>query len=121
MTKNDLPDLRRFAANGQITYSKHALQQMLARGCFTTDVENILKSSTNQLIEIQSPSVAPGHAHKDPRYIIADPNFTPDTAVVITLDVSNPTSPQINIVTVERALSSVWDKDKTKDPWLTRK
>lgn len=121
MTKNDLPDLRRLAANGQITYSKHALQQMFARGCLTADVEQILGSNTNQLIETQSPSAAPGHAHKDSRYIIADPNFSPDTAVVITLDVSNPTAPQINIITVEPALNSVWDKDKAKDPWLTRK
>lgn len=121
MTKNDLPDLRRLAANGQITYSNHALQQMLARGCFTADVEQILKSNTNQLVETQSPSAAAGRQHRDSRYIIADPEFTPDTAVVITLDVSNPTAPQINIITVEPALDAVWDKDKTKDPWLTRK
>lgn len=121
MTKKDLPDLRRFAANGQITYSKHALLQMLARGCLTNDVEQILTSNTNQLIETQSPSAAAGHAHKDHRYIIADPNFSPDTAVVITLDVSKPTAPQINIITVEPALDAVWDKDKSKDPWLTRK
>lgn len=122
MTKNDLPTLRQLAANkSQITYSTHGHAQMLARGYTTADVEAILTSSTNQLVEIQPPSNRPGmKPHRNARYIISDPNFKPDTAIVLVLDLSNLASPQIVIITVEPAEDLVWAKDPSKDPWLTR-
>ena len=122
MTKNDLPTLRLLARNtSQIHYSIHGHSQMLARGYSTTDVERILTSNTNQLIEVQPPCLVRGpRFHKDPRYVISDPAFHPDTAVDIALDFSVPSSPLIWVITVEPALNAIWDKDPTKDPWLTR-
>ncbi len=122
MTKKDLPTLRLLAHNSsQIRYSKHGHSQMIARGYLTSDVERILTSNTNQLVEVQPPCSAPGpHAHKDARYVISDPEFHPDTAIVIVLDLSNPASPLIRVITVEPALDSVWAKNPTQDPWLTR-
>lgn len=122
MTKKDLPTLRQLAANkGQITYSKHGHSQLVSRGYTTDDVEKILTSKSNQLVETQSPCLVPGpRFHKNERYVISDPGHHPDTAVVLALDMSNPSSPQIVIITVEPALDTVWDKDPSKDPWLTR-
>ena len=122
MTKNDLPTLRKLAANKtQITYSKHGHAQMMARGYSKTDVEKILTNGTNQLVETQPPCLIPGPKyHKDPRYVISDPAFQPDTAIIIALDFSQPAAPQIVVVTMEHALETVWDKDPAKDPWLTR-
>lgn len=122
MTKNDLPTLRLLASNtSQIRYSKHGHSQMQTRGYSTNDVERILTSKTNQLVEVQPPCLVKGpRFHKDPRYVISDPTFNPDTAVVIALDLSVPSSPLIWIITVEPALNTVWAKNPAKDPWLTR-
>lgn len=120
MTKNDLPTLRQLARNtNQIKYSDHALQQMLARGYKTDDVEAILTSGTNQLVEAQPPSQGT-RAHRNWRYVISDPAFQPDSAVVIVLNFSNPASPEIVVITVEPAEDVTWSKDPGKDPWLTR-
>ena len=120
MTKNDLPTLRQLARNTtQIKYSHHALQQMLARGYKTDDVETLLSSGTNQLVETQPPCGGP-RAHRNWRYVISDPAFQPDSAVVIALNMSNPASPEIVVITVEPAEDVAWNKDPTKDPWLTR-
>lgn len=122
MTKNDLPTLRQLAANkSQITYSTHGHAQMLARGYTAADVEAILTSNTNQLVEIQPPTKRPGtKAHRNARYVISDPNYKPDTAIVLVLDLSSPTSPKIVIITVEPAEDAVWAKNPSTDPWLTR-
>lgn len=121
MTKRDLPALRQLAANGQIAYTKHGTRRMLERGYFTSDVETILSSSTNQLVEVQPPSKTPGREHKDERDLISDPMFRPDTAVLISMDFSVPAAPEIVVITVETVLDAEWDKDRGKDPWLTRK
>lgn len=122
MTKKDLPTLRLLAKNKkQITYSKHGHSQLVSRGYTTEAVQDILTSSTNQLVEIQPPCLVKGpRYHKDERYVISDPNYHPDTAVVMTLDWSNPASPQILVITVEPALDTIWAKDLEQDPWLTR-
>ena len=122
MTKNHLPALRQLAQNtNQIRYSKHGHSQMLSRGYSTNDVQKILTSNTNQLVEVQPPCLVPGpRFHKDPRYVISDPMFHPDSAVVIVLDLSDLTSPLIRVITVEPALDSIWYKDPSTDPWLTR-
>lgn len=122
MTNKDLPTLRQLAANnGRIVYTKHGHSQMLARGYAMNDVETILRSTTNQLVEIQPPCLSGGpRYHKDERYVISDPNYHPDTAVLISLNLTNPASPEIVVITVEPALDSIWDKDTNKDPWLTR-
>ncbi len=117
MTNKDMPDLRKLAANEDaIIYTKHGHAKMLERGYTTEDVSKILTSPTNQLIEKQ----ASGDGHLDERYVISDPQYHPDTAVLIALIMSNPAKPRILIVTVEQALDIVWRKDKATNPWLTR-
>ena len=121
MTKSDLPTIRMLATNGQIFYTKHGHYQMGVRGYKTTDVKRILTSSTNQLIEIQSPSSAPDKKHIDERALISDPMYKPDTVVVISLDLSNIAAPIIVILTVEEAWDGIWHKNPSQDPWLSRK
>lgn len=121
MQKSDLPALRQLAANGQIIYTRHGQARMLERGFFTTDIANILKSPTNQIIEVQSPSTAPGRAHRDERVLISDPMYHPDAAVLISMDFANPSNPAIIILTVEEPRDEKWNKNKNSDPWLVRK
>ena len=122
MTNKDLPTLRQLAANNsRIKYTEHGHSQMVARGYTTNDVEKILTSTANQLVETQSPCLVPGpRFHRDERYIISDPTYSPDTAVLIAINMLNPASPEIVVLTVEPALDTIWDKDSTKNPWLTR-
>jgi hypothetical protein len=121
MNKSDLPALRQLAANGQITYTEHVLQRIWERGYLLSDITTILTSATNQLIEVQPPSTDPKKPHKDERIVISDPMYHPDTAVVIFLDFSRPTSPTIVIVTIEKVADDKWDKCRSNDPWLVRK
>lgn len=121
MTKNDLPAFRQLAANGQITYTHHGLDRMLERGYLISDVVKILTSPTNQIVEIQSPSTAPGKQHKNERVLISDPMYQPDTVVLICMDFTNPIAPTIVVVTVEEALDAKWNKCHANDPWLVRK
>ena len=121
MKKSDLPALRQLAANGQIEYTYHGQSRMLERGYFMADIASILTSPTNQIIEVQPPSTTPGKEHKDERVLISDPLYTPDTAVLITMDFSTPTNPTIVVLTVEEALDRKWDKCPSDDPWLVRK
>ena len=119
MRVHDLPDLRRVASAKAITYSGHALEQMLNRGVSTENIEDILKSNTNQLIETQSPSTTPGKMHRDERNLIYDPNHNPDAIVVIVL-LFNP-FPEIMVVTVELPASDIWERHIERNPALTRK
>lgn len=121
MKKSDLPALRQLAANGQIIYTRHGHSRMLERGYFTTDVVNILTSPTNQIIEVQSPSAAPGKEHKDERVLISDPMYHVDAAILISMDFATPSNPTIIVLTVEEPKDDKWEKNKDDDPWLVRK
>ncbi len=120
MTKKDLPTFRQLVKNQQIDMTKHAVQQCLSRGYSVDDVVTILSSSSNQLVEVQPPCSTPGKAHRDERYVIADPEYSPETAVVTCLDLFDPANPRVVVVTVEPALDKVWKKNKDADPWLIR-
>lgn len=119
MTKNDLPDMRRLARNDNINYSSHALNQMIERYITTDDVENVLKSDTNQLLETQPPSAEIGRSHSDERFLIHDPKYTIDIIVIGVLQFIP--LPEIYIVTVERVQDEVWDRVEGADPCLVRK
>lgn len=119
MKTSDLSDLRRVARSKAITYSGHAMDQMLKRGITTDDVEEILESMTNQLIEVQSPSLTPGKRHQNERDLIYDPNHRPDAIIVMVL-LFNP-SPEIRVVTVEMPSDEIWNHNLGADPALTRK
>lgn len=121
MTNDFLEDLRKLAKNKQIQMTGHGQGRMFERGYFLSDIEKILCSRTNQIVERQSPSQTPGKEHKDERILISDPMFSPDTVVLISLDLSNPMSPKIVVITVEPAIDSKWEKHKENDPWLVRK
>ncbi len=119
METKDLPNLRRVARSGAVTYTGHALDQMLDRGIKTDDVEEILGSSTNQLIEVQSPSVTSGKCHKDERILIYDPEHDPDAIAVITLQF-NP-GVELLVITAEMPKTDIWDKIIGRNPTLIRK
>lgn len=119
MRVSDLPNLRRLARAKSITYSGHALNQMRDRGIRTDDIESILESNTNQLIEIQSPSTAPGKQHRNERDLIYDPNHCPDAIVIIVILLKP--FPEIRVVTVELPDNSIWERHPGNNPALTRK
>ena len=121
MTKSDLPDLRRLAARGRITYSEHAFIQMLDRGISREDIKNILSSPTNQLIEVQPPSDEEGKRHKDERALVSDPEYKQgeDGIVVILVIQFNP-YPELRIVTAMYVWEERWVQRPGEDPWLVR-
>ena len=91
----------------------------LERDILKSDIKHVLSSSTNQLIEIQSPSNTSGKRHQDERALISDPNYIKSIIVVLVI-LFNPI-PEIRIITVEYVLDTEWDKQSGKDPWLVRK
>lgn len=118
MTQADLPSVRLLAQNGQITYTDHAIDQMFERNISSSDVEAVLCSSCNQLIEVQSPSAMPGKQHKDERVLISDPQYDP--AIIVVFVVLFGKTPELRVVTVENALDGTWTKNPDNDPWLVR-
>lgn len=118
MKKEDLPDLRKLAAMGAIEYSGHAIDRMLERGVSTENIEEILKSSSNQLIEVQSPSKVSGKEHSDERDLIFDPCNLCEIVVVIVI-LFTPT-PSIRVVTVENVDGAKWIKYPDRNPSLVR-
>ena len=118
MTQADLPSVRLLAKNGQITYSDHAIDQMLERNISSSDVEAVLCSGSNQLIEIQSPSKMPGKRHRDERVLISDPKYNP--AIVVIFVVLFLETPELRVVTVEYACDDTWRKKPDDNPWLVR-
>lgn len=118
MKREDLPSMRLLAKNRQITYSDHAIDQMFDRNISDVDVEAVLCSSSNQLIEVQPPSKTPGKQHKDERVLISDPQYDPAIIVVFALQLKP--MPGLVIVTVEHVLDDSWVKSPSCDPWLKR-
>lgn len=118
MTQADLPSVRLLAKNGQITYTDHAIDQMFERDISSSDVEAVLCSSCNQLIEVQSPSAVPGKRHRNERVLISDPKYDP--AIIVVLVVLVLEIPELIVVTVEHALDDNWTKKPNDNPWLVR-
>lgn len=119
MTQADLPDIRRLASNGALSFTAHAAQQIVSRGILYDDVEKILTSQTNQIIECQSPSCAPGKAHTNERVLVYDPQSQVD-AIVIFCPLLLPT-PDIRIVTVEMVDDAIWTRQNGQIPCLVRR
>lgn len=118
MKREDLPSMRLLAKNGQITYSDHAIDQMFDRNILDEDVEAVLCSNSNQLIEVQSPSKTAGKKHKDERVLISDPQYNPAIIVILALQMKG--IPELVVVTVEHVHDDSWIKNPGSDPWLTR-
>lgn len=119
MTQSDLPTLRRLVGNGVLSYSGHAYQRMLDRGISHEDVEDILTSNTNQIIECQSPSCTPGKEHVDERVLIYDPNNQVD-AIVIVSPLFQP-APDVRVITAQKVDDAIWVRQKGKTPCLIRR
>lgn len=118
MTNAHLPSIRRLAQNGAFSFTNHAYDQMLNRDVSYDDVEAILTSPTNQIIECQSPSSTPGKEHNDERVLLYDP-YGPKDAIVVFVALFIPT-PELRIVTIENVDNAVWER-KEGTPCLVRK
>lgn len=119
MTQADLPVIRQLAQNGAFSITSHAYDQMRDRGITYDDVESILTSATNQIIETQSPSRTPGKAHADERVLLYDPCGGKD-AIVIFVALLVP-APDLRIVTVEHVDNAKWERKGGQVPCLVRK
>ncbi len=119
MTQANLPDIRRLASNGAFSFTGHASQQIISRGISYDDVESILTSQTNQIIECQSPSCAPGKPHTNERVLVYDPQSRTD-AIVVFCPLFLPT-PEIRIVTVEIVDDTIWIRQNGQIPCLIRR
>lgn len=120
MNQSDLPQIRLLAKNEAYTVSGHATQQMLNRGISFDDIENVLTSPTNQLLETQSPSSTPGKEHEDERFLIFDPQYYKAVIVICVLLMEDSPFPEIRIITAEYADSRKWKEQKDKIPSLVR-
>lgn len=118
MQQSDLKDVRLLARNGCFTFTSHAFQQMLDRGISYSDVENILISPSNQIIECQSPSSKRGMKHSDERVLLYDPNSAKDTIVVFVVLFAP--SIELRIITVENVNYDIWERQRGI-PCLVRK
>ena len=91
---------------------------MLKRDVSFDDVEAILISPTNQIIECQSPSSTPGKEHADERVLLYDPCGSKDTIIIFVV-LFTPT-PDLRVVTVENVDEEIWER-KEGIPCLARK
>lgn len=119
MPQANLPDIRQLASNGALSFTEHASQQIISRGISCDNVENILTSQTNQIIEYQSPSCTPGRTHTNERVLVYDPHSRID-AIVVLCPLFLPT-PEIRIITVEIVDEAVWIRQNGKIPCLVRR
>lgn len=118
MDQSDLPTVRLLARNGAFSFTNHAYMQMLNRDVSFDDVEAILISPTNQIIECQSPSSTPGKEHSDERVLLYDPCGSKDTIIIFVV-LFTPT-PDLRVVTVENVDEEIWER-KEGIPCLVRK
>ena len=119
MNQSDLPAIRQLAKNNAFSISGHASDQMLSRNISYDDIERILTSPTNQIIERQSPSQTPGKKHKHERVLIYDPCDNKDAIIIIVVIIIP--SPDIRIVTVENVNEAIWTRKDGEIPCLVRK
>ena len=110
MNQSDLPTVRLLARNGAFSFTNHAYKQMLNRDVSFDDVEAILISPTNQIIECQSPSSTPGKEHSDERVLLYDPCGSKDTIIIFVV-LFTPT-PDLRVVTVKMLMRKYGSEKK---------
>ena len=118
MNQSDLPTIRLLAGNGAFSISRHAYNRMLERDISIDDVEGILTSPTNQIVECQPPSTTPGKEHDDERVLLYDP-CGPKYSIIV-LAVLFTSTPDLRIVTVENVNEGKWER-REGVPCLVRK
>ncbi len=111
--------VRALACNKDITYTGHAMNQLLTRGISTETVEKILQDNNNQLIEVQSKSHTPGKQHANDRLLVYSPEDEHDV-IVISIIQENPDS-EIRVITAEYVDEDVWSRLNGQNPCLVRK
>lgn len=105
-----ISSIRTLAKNTKPLYKVHAFEQMMLRGIETNDVESILTSNTNEVLEIQPPT----DKCKDERILIYDKKYPKEIIVVSVMT----NFPRIEVITVEYVDYSKW---KTVNDRLVRK
>ena len=118
MNQENLASIRCLAKNGSVNYTNHATDQIFTRKIDYEDIQKILVSNSNQIIEYQNPSQTPGKEHSDGRYLIYDP-CSADLIVVLVF-VAIPI-PELRIITVEPVDETVWIRKNGAIPALARK
>ena len=114
VSQNYLPDIRKLALAGNVTYKLHCFQRMNERGIDRSDVLHILKSETNEVVEIQAPTT------KSPneRVLIFDPKYSKKIIIVLTPILVN--GPDLRIITVEFVDNSIWRSSSKAPPSIQR-
>lgn len=116
---SDLSAIRLLAKNKEPKYTNHATEQTLVRDIFHSEVREVLSSSTNQIVEIQSKSNTPGQKHTHPRALIYDPKYQKSFIVVCSI-VQTSSYPEILIITVEPIDPEKWETVENGNPALIR-
>ncbi len=98
--------IRLLAKNTKPLYKGHAFDQMMLRGIESTDVENILKSDTNEILEIQPPTAK----SKDERILVYDSQY-PKEIIIVTVMTN---FPSIEVITTEFVDYNIWKKENNK-------
>lgn len=98
--------IRLLAKNNALLYKGHAFDQMMLRGIESTDVESILKSTTNEILEIQPPTTR----SKDERILIYDSEY-PKEIIVVTVMTN---FPRVEVITAEFVDYNIWKKENNK-------
>lgn len=101
-----ISSIRQLAKNTSPLYKAHAFEQMMLRGIESSDVENILTSDTNEIIEIQPPT----NSAKDERILIYDSNYPKEIIVVSVMT----NFPRIEVITAEFVDYNIWKKENNK-------
>lgn len=118
-SKEFLPQMRRVARNREPMPSGHATSQMIDRGISMENVQDVLSSSTNQVLEIQPPCAVPGKSHKDERILVFDPQYAMPLIVVCSI-IMEGGFPTIHLVTTELVDDNKWAPSGKDDPSLVR-
>ena len=111
--------IRQLAGDNSITYTGHAMDQLLNRNITTDSVKKVLQSGDNQLIEVQSRSRTPGKEHADDRLLVYAPTVD-DDIIVVSVILSKPSS-EIRVITAEHVDESIWERKEGQNPGLVRK
>lgn len=109
-----LPDIRRLALAGKVTFKVHCSQRMIERGIERDDILHILKSGTNEIVEIQVPTLR----SPNERVLVYDPAYGKKIIVVLTplLQIA----PDLRIITVEFVDNSIWKSSSNAPPSIQR-
>lgn len=109
-----LPDIKRLACIGNISYKKHCVERMIEREISRADIKHILTSATTEIVEIQPPT----ETSKNERILIYDSCYNKKIIVVLAPVLTN--GPELRIITVEYVDTSIWMSTEKAPPTIKR-